>query len=823
MHFRAPLIVGSSLIALSSPLRAQEARPLTQPAEDTYDGETEDGAIVITGEKPRGAALGDMAPLEVLDSRDIRATGATNINELLEALAPQLGSAQGRGGERPILLLNGKKISGFRELRAIPTEAIERVDILPEEVALKYGYAASQKVVNVVLRQRFRSTAAALTANAATEGGYAGGNADVTRLAINRDGRMTINLRAEGNGMLTEAERKIRVDMLPPGQELDDALAARSLVGSKRLVRGSATVNRTLWGDVSATFNAEVEHSEGRSLIGLGNVLIDPLGRRNRGDSGHVGFALNGAKSEWQWSLVGNGDLSRSTSRADRDDLIFDRDRTRQLTASGDLTASANGQLFKLPAGDVSATLTVAADAVRLSSERERAGVRDSGALRRSEARAAVNIDMPISRRNRDFSALGSFTVSTNAELRQLSDFGTLTKFGANAFLSPLDRLNFLASWSREDGAPSVGQLGDPLLETPDSRIFDFLTGETVLATLITGGNPGLDSDRRTVTKLGANWQPLEKLDLRLRADYVRSRVDRPVQSIFGPTQAIEAAFPDRFVRNSAGQLVSADLRPVNFDTARKETLRIGFDFTKPLKSRRPAQGVLDQLRAQFRGAGGRDSPPPAPATGAPPPSAEGPRHWSEARGSGRGGGFFGGGSRGRLTFSLTDTITLRDEVSIGRGLPVLDFLDGEASSAGGGTPRHRVEVQAGWANDGFGARLSGNWQSRTTVRGRAGDELRFAPLASVDVRLFANPGERPEWVLKHPWLRGTSARLEVKNLFDAKPKVRDLAGGTPINYQSDLLDPLGRTLMFTARKLFSPSPASIRREYERERSGEPR
>ena len=94
----------------------------------------------------------------MLDTRDVRATGATNINELLEALAPQIGSARGRGGERPVLLLNGQRISSFRELRDIPTEAIQRVEILPEEVALKYGYRADQRVVNIVLRQRFRST-----------------------------------------------------------------------------------------------------------------------------------------------------------------------------------------------------------------------------------------------------------------------------------------------------------------------------------------------------------------------------------------------------------------------------------------------------------------------------------------------------------------------------------------------------------------------------------------------------------------------------------------------------------------------------------------
>src|SRR5215204_892819 len=133
-----------------------------QPSEDF--GEEEE--IVVTGQRARGSVIGDIPPEDTLDSRDVRATGATSINELLDALAPQIGSTQGRGGERPILLLNGQRISSFRELRDIPTEAIQRVEILPEEVALKYGYAANQKVVNIVLRQRFRSTVAEARANA---------------------------------------------------------------------------------------------------------------------------------------------------------------------------------------------------------------------------------------------------------------------------------------------------------------------------------------------------------------------------------------------------------------------------------------------------------------------------------------------------------------------------------------------------------------------------------------------------------------------------------------------------------------------------------
>ena len=71
---------------------------------------------------------------------DLRDTNPASNVELLDALAPQIGSARGRGGERPILLLNGQRISGFRELRDIPTEAIQRGEILPEEeLPLRYS------------------------------------------------------------------------------------------------------------------------------------------------------------------------------------------------------------------------------------------------------------------------------------------------------------------------------------------------------------------------------------------------------------------------------------------------------------------------------------------------------------------------------------------------------------------------------------------------------------------------------------------------------------------------------------------------------------
>src|SRR4030095_9622984 len=236
-----------------------------------------------------------------------------------------------------------------------------------------------------------------------------------------------------------------------------------------------------------------------------------------------------------------------------------------------------------------------------LDTDRRRNGLSASNQLARDRVDGALNLDVPLLKD----SPIGRLSANANAEAEHLSDFGTLATVGAGLNWSPAERLDLIASWTREEGAPSVRQLGDAILDTPDTRVFDFTTGETVLVTAITGGNPNLDSDRRNVFKLGANWKPFEDKDLRLRADYVHSTIQDPVASFPGPSAALEAAFPDRFVRDGIGKLVAVDRRPVNFEESRRDTLRWGFDFSKPLKSARPRPGQNAQTRARVAAARG--------------------------------------------------------------------------------------------------------------------------------------------------------------------------------------------------------------------------
>ena len=82
---------------------------------------------------------------------------------------------------------------------------------------------------------------------------------------------------------------------------------------------------------------------------------------------------------------------------------------------------------------------------------------------------------------------------------------------------------------------------------------------------------------------------------------------------------------------------------------------------------------------------------------------------------------------------------------------------------------------------------------------------MRFGNYATFDLRLFANLGERFDLVAKNPFFLGSSVRFEVKNLFNARPDVRGSDGVTPFAFQGDRLDPIGRTVSISFRKLFLP------------------
>ena len=214
--------------------------PATEPGEGGSDTGEDGPDIVVQGARQPGSVVGDIPPEQQLSPADIRSYGVGSVTELLTELSPQIRSDRGSGGA-PVVLIDGKRISGFQEIRDLPTEAIQRVDILPEEVALKYGYRADQKVVNFVLRRRFRAATVELSDRLATAGGRNAPQAELDLLKIARTGRLNLHLEYQEANALTENERGISRTPTPfalggnvvgvGGAAIDPALGTATIAG----------------------------------------------------------------------------------------------------------------------------------------------------------------------------------------------------------------------------------------------------------------------------------------------------------------------------------------------------------------------------------------------------------------------------------------------------------------------------------------------------------------------------------------------------------------------------------------------------------------
>lgn len=890
-------VCACALVAASTGVAAEAPKSTAPPTKPATVSE-----LVVTGERQPepGAVVGDIKPDLQLQPQDVQAYGVSTITELLDELAPEIGSNSGRGGEGPAILVNGRRISGINEIRNLPTESILRVDILPEEAALKYGFSANQRVVNIVLRDHYGSELADLRGGASFAGGAASGQAEAGETRISGERRFNIHLKYNPQASLTEADRNViplgaapTLDL--PGNPVDDR-RFRTLVSESQKVSANAVLTRPIFADIVATVNATFEATTGNALRGLpevdlqapgaaGPVAIDRLapsfGALNQdADSwtGHLGVGFNRDIKTWRLALTGNYDHadSRNSNNVGLDASLLQaaltagtvsvtpagpipanlltlrqRDTGRSKSDTGNVQFIASGPIWTLPAGQVRASFRVGGAGSAFSSQSERAGSELSTDFSRTTVNGQASLDVPLtSKKANVLGWLGDISLNTHAAFDRLSDFGTLTTFGYGVHWAPVTGLSILVSHLRDQAAPSQQQLGAPVIPSTGTRIFDFATGRTVDVTQISGGNPSLAADRRDRVSARITYQPFADKQLIFRADFNRIHYTNPITTFPAASAAIEAAFPDRFVRDAQGELTEVDFRPVNFASQDVSSLKYGFDYSRPIgpaSAPPPRNQAIQQLRragvagAVRRRPGG--GPPGAPAEGLPapaprgadgagppadagaaPPPPDAPRPGGFGGGAGfagrggpggfaggRGGRGGGGAQDGRLRISLFHTVNFDNRFLVRPGGPVIDFLDGASLAGAGGLPRQEIQAQINIAERGFGGELNADWKSGTTVKGglpalvggSMGD-LDFSGIVRVNARLFADLSQRKTLMDRAPWLKGSRVTLSISNIFDQRISVHDAAGATPFSFQPAYIDPLGRTWRIEFRKLFS-------------------
>ena len=222
--------LGFALIALLS-----FGSVFTVSAEEEESADTAE-EIVVTGSRiKRADNISSPTPMVTLGEDQIENTGSVNIYDILNEL-PQAGDAlsrgntnftvgssgvqtvnlRGLGSGRTLTLVNGRRWvggqpgEGYVDLNSIPTDLIERLEVITGGASSVYGSDAIAGVVNIILKDDFEGMSIEVM-----EGGYDAGDGDTQKATLTfgaqfADGRGSsiFNIRTDEQGSVFARDRK---------------------------------------------------------------------------------------------------------------------------------------------------------------------------------------------------------------------------------------------------------------------------------------------------------------------------------------------------------------------------------------------------------------------------------------------------------------------------------------------------------------------------------------------------------------------------------------------------------------------------------------
>ena len=789
--------------------------------------------IVVLAQRPRAAVPGAILAETNLDANAVAALGASTIADVLAQITPLTDGSQARAGDAPILLVNGRRIGSFDEVKNLPPEAVERIDILPEEAALQLGYPARSKPVNIVLRRHYAAITGEAEGRLTTRGLRGDANAEMNAVRITGDNRLTLDIQYQAASAITEAKRGVirPVDglaisaagilsaagggVLAPlaerflgdpasGRALadfaatppqDDTGARRTLVPASSEFTANGAFNRALGGGKTLTANARFDRLTTDELLGpaIADITIPlvaaspfsvPLTlrrslpglpaetRHSATNTAHLGAQIAGT-GRWQWSLAGN----------------IDSVALRQIRAGGaDTTA-----------------LQTAIDAGLLA---------DPFAMPASGLVAAEPSSITTSR---------DLTLALNA-------FASTTLGRASLSLSSSAGRETIDS-SDATGAHALarGHLGGQA-----ALDVSLLAGHHGAGALNAGANASADrwSDAGSALGYGGTllWKPRKTTSLLLSAarDAAPATMAQrgaaadvsPAASFYDYTTGTPVIAAQTTGGNPALTTDSRTVLKAELGLRPLAGLTLTTTFTS-LIDRNPVfafPGITPAVAAALPGRITRDAQGDVIAVDARAfnaarearqelrLSAVFTRNFGPSGPRVPGAGSFGGGrsfaAQGNMIqASLTDTLRLTDRLALASGAPSLDLVGGNALGDALRVPRHRVEGQFSGVRNGLGLRASAVWTSGGAAGAGTPGALRFDDHLALNMRLFWFPAKTAHLGEARPWLKGVRLLLAVDNLLDSWQRVYGPGGLTPLTYQRGIVDPIGRTIRFSIRK----------------------
>ncbi|WP_434028995.1 TonB-dependent receptor plug domain-containing protein [[Pseudomonas] boreopolis] len=496
---------------------------------------TELGTITVTGTRIRGGTT--PSPVVTIGSERIREEGFADLGEVVRSLPQNFGGGQnpgvavgatlgvgglanqnftggsslnlrGLGPDATLTLLNGRRLAyggvvHAVDIGAIPVEAVDRVEIVPDGASAIYGSDAVGGVGNVVLKRDYQGVAVGLRYGGATEGGLA-----------TREYSLTAGTTWPGGGAIA-AYKDVSTDPVYARQRsyTDHMFDPNTLYPGSDFRSALLSLHHAVADSVE--FRIDALHARRKQEIYQWNTGLRPVYNTLTPET-KTSFVAPGL----EFSLLGEWTLSVGGSWG-RDEHL--QDQYQVAVATGARTAllmecycneatsyeaGGEGPLFETPGGLARLAAGVGGRRNELV-RRDLLGTNQQQAFRGSQQSrfAYAELSLPLMD-----PGPGNRRLELTAAVRgeDDDDFGRVTTPKLGLVYGPNGDVTFRYSWGKSFKAPTLLQLHLPRSVAVRPVAFYGGQGYDPGATVLhrAGGNPDLKAERASTRTVSLAFHP---------------------------------------------------------------------------------------------------------------------------------------------------------------------------------------------------------------------------------------------------------------------------------------------------------------------------
>lgn len=572
--------VGNASAAETAASRGEESYPAQSAA--AADGSAE---ILVTGSRVRGGRTA--SPVITISAKQIREEGFTDLGEVIRSIPQNFSGGQnpgvssvaaagagfanqnitggaslnlrGLGPDATLTLLNGRRMAydGYSQavdISAIPVEAVERIEIVPDGASAIYGSDAVGGVGNVILRRDFEGLTIGARVGTATDGGLTTG--EFTATAGHR----------WSNGGVLATVQETHTDPIYADQRryTDQLRDPATIYPGSDLKSGLLSFHQSLGRAVEIRLDAFMTGRKQTHYYNLSTSYIHVLPKTT---TAYVSPGIE-VKLPDNWSLYFGGTWGKDDHTQLLVQTKLPAGTSRNVVdlcycnTSYSYEVNGEGPLLSLPGGDV--RLAIGAG-YRRNEFRQPNYIINSVQIKGEDSVkfAYAELGLPLIGPESNVAAVRRLALTAAVRREDYNSFGSVTTPKIGVIYDPTADFTLKGSWGKSFKAPTLLQRYSPAsayVVSPSSYGGSGYPSDATLL-FLDGGNLNLSPERARTWTTSLEFHPTHLLGLEAKLTWFDIvYTDRVVQPINNYSQALSNPIYSEFVDYSPSAAEQAAL-----------------------------------------------------------------------------------------------------------------------------------------------------------------------------------------------------------------------------------------------------------------------